>query len=132
MSPPRITRVETTAMRVVGPSVLGRIWAGDEIGFGACYPSGPATAIVAGAIELTECARLGLQLNDGEFLRSWHRKGDIPSFAAAPIPGSDAYRRPANFRPREATPESPASGPIAFPDCTKGVRVSLVSHLFRD
>ncbi len=52
MNPSRITRVETTAIRAVGPSVV-RSWVGDEMGPGGCYPSGPATTIVTGATELT-------------------------------------------------------------------------------
>ncbi|ABG03521.1 Mandelate racemase/muconate lactonizing enzyme-like protein [Rubrobacter xylanophilus DSM 9941] len=45
MSAPRITRVETAAIRAVGPSVLVRVWAGDEHGLGECYPSAPAAGI---------------------------------------------------------------------------------------
>ena len=45
MSAPRITRVETAAIRAVGPSVLVRVWAGDEYGLGECYPSAPAAGI---------------------------------------------------------------------------------------
>lgn len=45
MSAPKITRVETAAIRAVGPSVLVRVWAGDEHGLGECYPSAPAAGI---------------------------------------------------------------------------------------
>lgn len=45
MSAPKITRVETAAIRAVGPSVLVRVWAGDEHGIGECYPSAPAAGI---------------------------------------------------------------------------------------
>jgi galactonate dehydratase len=45
MSAPEITRVETAAIRAVGPSVLVRVWAGDEYGLGECYPSAPAAGI---------------------------------------------------------------------------------------
>jgi galactonate dehydratase len=41
----KITRVETAAIRAVGPSVLVRVWAGDEYGLGECYPSAPAAGI---------------------------------------------------------------------------------------
>jgi galactonate dehydratase len=42
---PRVTRVETAAIRAVGPSVLVKVWAGDEYGIGECYPSAPAAGI---------------------------------------------------------------------------------------
>ncbi len=45
MSTPKITHVQTAAIRCVGPSVLVKIWAGDIYGIGECYPSGPAAAI---------------------------------------------------------------------------------------
>jgi len=45
VSAPTITRIETAAIRCVGPSVLVKIWAGDTYGLGECYPSGPASAI---------------------------------------------------------------------------------------
>lgn len=45
MSSPRITRMETAAIRAVGPSVLVRLWAGEEYGLGECYPSAPAAGI---------------------------------------------------------------------------------------
>lgn len=45
MSNARITRLETAAIRAVGPSVLVRVWAGDEYGLGECYPSAPAAGI---------------------------------------------------------------------------------------
>jgi galactonate dehydratase len=45
MSSPKITRVETAAIRAVGPSVLVRVWAGEEYGLGECYPSAPAAGI---------------------------------------------------------------------------------------
>jgi hypothetical protein len=45
MSAPKITLVETAAIRAVGPSVLVRVWAQDEYGLGECYPSAPVAAI---------------------------------------------------------------------------------------
>ncbi len=45
MSVPGITHVETAAIRAVGPSLLVRIWAGDEYGLGECYPSAPAAGL---------------------------------------------------------------------------------------
>ncbi len=63
MNPSRITRVETTAIRAAGPSVV-RSWVGDEMGLSGCYPSGPATTIVTGATDLTERPGLGRELND--------------------------------------------------------------------
>jgi galactonate dehydratase len=45
MSRPRIDAVETAAVRIVGPSVLVRIHAGEVSGIGECYPSGPVAAI---------------------------------------------------------------------------------------
>jgi galactonate dehydratase len=45
VSTPKIKRVETAAIRAVGPSVLVRIRAGDEYGLGECYPSAPAAGI---------------------------------------------------------------------------------------
>ncbi len=45
MSAPKVTRVETAAIRAVGPSVLVRVWAGDECGLGECYPSAPAAGL---------------------------------------------------------------------------------------
>ncbi|HET7480943.1 MAG TPA: mandelate racemase/muconate lactonizing enzyme family protein [Rubrobacteraceae bacterium] len=41
----KITHVETAAIRAVGPSVLVKVWAGDEYGLGECYPSAPAAGI---------------------------------------------------------------------------------------
>lgn len=41
----KITGVETAAIRAVGPSVLVKVWAGDEYGLGECYPSAPAAGI---------------------------------------------------------------------------------------
>ena len=49
-----ITRVETAAIRAVGPSVLVRVWAGDEYGLGECYPSAPAAGIHQIVINLEE------------------------------------------------------------------------------
>ena len=45
MSAPRITRVETAAVRIVGPCLIVRLWAGDTYGLGECYPSGPVSAV---------------------------------------------------------------------------------------
>jgi galactonate dehydratase len=44
---PKITRIETAPVRIVGPSLIVRIWAGDEYGIGECYPSGPIAAVAA-------------------------------------------------------------------------------------
>jgi galactonate dehydratase len=54
MSGPQITRVETAAIRVVGPCLIVRIWAGDVYGLGECYPSGPVTAVDAVVTALVE------------------------------------------------------------------------------
>ena len=45
MSRPAITRVETAAVRIVGPCLIVRLWAGDTYGLGECYPSGPVSAV---------------------------------------------------------------------------------------
>ena len=47
MSHPRVTRVETAAVRVVGPCLIVRLWAGDTYGLGECYPSAPVAAVDA-------------------------------------------------------------------------------------
>jgi galactonate dehydratase len=47
LSHSRITRVETAAVRIVGPCLIVRLWAGDQYGLGECYPSAPVTAINA-------------------------------------------------------------------------------------
>jgi hypothetical protein len=39
LSHPRITRVETTAVRIVGPCLIVRLRAGETYGLGECYPS---------------------------------------------------------------------------------------------
>jgi len=52
---PKITRVETAAVRIVGPCLIVRLWAGDVYGLGECYPSGPVSAVdavVTGLMEL--------------------------------------------------------------------------------
>ena len=54
MSAPKITRLETAAIRAVGPSVLVRVWAGDEYGLGECYPSAPAAGIHQIVVNLEE------------------------------------------------------------------------------
>lgn len=54
MSHPRITRVETAAVRVVGPCLIVRLWAGDTYGLGECYPSAPVAAVDAIVRALTE------------------------------------------------------------------------------
>jgi galactonate dehydratase len=42
----RITRIETAPVRIVGPSLIVKIWAGDDVfGIGECYPSGPVAAV---------------------------------------------------------------------------------------
>ena len=45
MSAPKITRLQTAAIRAIGPSVLVRVWANEEYGLGECYPSAPAAGI---------------------------------------------------------------------------------------
>jgi len=45
MKRPAITRVETAAVRIVGPCLIVRLWAGDTYGLGECYPSGPVSAV---------------------------------------------------------------------------------------
>ncbi len=45
MGSPKITHVETAAIRAVGPSLLVKVWADDEYGIGECYPSAPASGI---------------------------------------------------------------------------------------
>lgn len=42
---PTITHIQTAAIKVVGPSLIIKVWAGDEYGIGECYPSGPVSAI---------------------------------------------------------------------------------------
>lgn len=54
MSAPKITRLETAAIRAVGPSVLVCVWAGDEYGLGECYPSAPAAGIHQIVVNLEE------------------------------------------------------------------------------
>jgi hypothetical protein len=39
LSHPRITRVETTAVRIVGPCLIVRLRASETYGLGECYPS---------------------------------------------------------------------------------------------
>ncbi len=51
---PRIARVETAAVRIVGPSLIVRLWAGDTYGLGECYPSGPVAAVNAVVMGLME------------------------------------------------------------------------------
>src|SRR5258706_4481022 len=50
----QITRVDVAAVRIVGPCLIVRVWAGDTYGLGECYPSGPATAVDAVITSLTE------------------------------------------------------------------------------
>jgi galactonate dehydratase len=72
---PRITRVETAAVRAVGPSVLVRIWAGDTYGLGECYPSAPAAAvhqIIAGFGEHLYGRDPRDVVRLAESLRRWH------------------------------------------------------------
>ena len=42
---PTISRIQTAAVRIVGPSLLLKVWAGDTHGLGECYPSGPVRGI---------------------------------------------------------------------------------------
>jgi galactonate dehydratase len=50
----RVTRIDTAAVRVVGPCLIVRVWAGDVYGVGECYPSGPVRAVDAAVRGLTE------------------------------------------------------------------------------
>jgi galactonate dehydratase len=54
VSRPSITRVETAAVRVVGPCLIVRLWAGDTHGLGECYPSAPVAAVDSIVRALTE------------------------------------------------------------------------------
>ena len=63
---PKITRLETAPVRIVGPCLIVRIWAGDTYGVGECYPSGPVAAVDAIAHSLAE-------LLEGEDPRDVHR-----------------------------------------------------------
>ena len=54
MSSPRISRIDTAAVRIVGPCLIVRVWAGDTYGIGECYPSGPVAAVDAVVASLTE------------------------------------------------------------------------------
>ncbi len=54
MSHPTITRVETAAVRIVGPCLIVRLWAGDTYGLGECYPSAPVAAVDEIVRALTE------------------------------------------------------------------------------
>ena len=45
MVTPRISRLQTAALRIVGPSLVVKVWAGDQYGLGECYPSGPVKGI---------------------------------------------------------------------------------------
>jgi galactonate dehydratase len=75
LSHPRITRVETAAVRVVGPCLVVRLWAGDTYGLGECYPSAPVAAVDAIVRALTE-QLVGEDPRDvhrlGEKLRRWN------------------------------------------------------------
>jgi galactonate dehydratase len=51
---PGITRVETAAIRVVGPCLIVRLWAGDTYGIGECYPSAPVAAVESVVTALVE------------------------------------------------------------------------------
>jgi galactonate dehydratase len=54
LSHPRITRVDTAAVRIVGPCLIVRVWAGDTYGLGECYPSAPVGAVDTIVRALTE------------------------------------------------------------------------------
>ena len=54
MSHPRITRVETAAVRIVGPCLIVRLWAGDVYGLGECYPSAPVAGVDAVVTAMVE------------------------------------------------------------------------------
>lgn len=75
MDKPRITSVQTAAVRIVGPCVLVKVWAGDVYGLGECYPSGPAAAVNAAVQSLTG-QLLGEDPRDVhrlyEKMRRWH------------------------------------------------------------
>src|SRR5262245_37207104 len=72
---PEITKVETAAVRIVGPCLIVRIWAGDVCGVGECYPSGPVQAVDAVVAGLTELL-IGADPRDPhrlyEKMRRWH------------------------------------------------------------
>lgn len=72
----KITRVETAAIRAVGPSVLVRVWAGDEYGLGECYPSAPAAGIHQIVVNLEE-QLLGEDPRDVEKLYEKMRRWNI-------------------------------------------------------
>ena len=73
---PKITHVETAAIRVVGPSVLVRVWAGDDYGLGECYPSAPAAGIHQIVMNLEE-QLLGEDPRDVEKLYEKMRRQNI-------------------------------------------------------
>ena len=73
---PKITRVETAAIRAVGPSVLVRVWAGDDHGLGECYPSAPAAGIHQIVMNLEE-QLLGEDPRDVEKLYEKMRRRNI-------------------------------------------------------
>lgn len=45
MASPKISSVQTAAVRAVGPSLLVKVRAGEEYGLGECYPSAPASGL---------------------------------------------------------------------------------------
>jgi galactonate dehydratase len=57
MTTARIEHIETAAVRLVGPSLLVRVWSGDVCGIGECYPSGPVAAIRSIVCSLGEILR---------------------------------------------------------------------------
>jgi galactonate dehydratase len=75
MTAARITRVETAAVRIVGPCLIVRVWAGDTYGLGECYPSGPVAAVDAVVTGLVE-QLVGEDPRDihrlYEKMRRWH------------------------------------------------------------
>lgn len=72
---PKITRIETAPVRIVGPCLIVRIWAGDTYGIGECYPSGPVAAVDEVTKALSELL-IGEDPRDvnrlSEKLRRWH------------------------------------------------------------
>jgi hypothetical protein len=53
---PKIDRIQTAAVRIVGPSLIIKISAGDTYGLGESYPSAPVSAVneaVAGLGDVT-------------------------------------------------------------------------------
>lgn len=72
---PRISRIQTAAVRIVGPSLVVKVWAGDTYGLGECYPSGPVKGIhdiVAGLADQLQGEDPRNVERIVEKLRRWH------------------------------------------------------------